>query len=355
MKKQAIKIGIWGIGRAGWGMHINNELKLHKDEFQVTAVCDILPERLEEFKAAYPNVRVYSDSEAFLNDPEIELVSVATPSPLHTDCTIRALEKGKYVFNEKPTALTTKDTEKLKAAEAKYPGKLFFRHNRRFESCFCHIREIIRSGIIGEPYEFKLCRHNFDFRADWQTLISCGGGQLNNWGPHLLDQALQFLDAPVADIWSDLKCIAARGDAEDHLKILLRGTNGRVADIEISGGVALSSPNYSIYGTRGTIISEDEQDIRLKYIHPDFQIPDVKSSPETPPHTGSFGGIKPRWVRKTIMTEPQCGWFPDQIYLHLYRAIRENIPFPVKSEEAYEVVRVTEIIKQQNPQFLAGK
>ena len=56
MKKQAIKIGIWGIGRAGWGMHINNELKLHKDEFQVTAVCDILPERLEELKKRYPEV-----------------------------------------------------------------------------------------------------------------------------------------------------------------------------------------------------------------------------------------------------------------------------------------------------------
>ena len=355
MAKKSIKIGIWGIGRAGWGMHIDNELKLFPDEFELTAVCDILPDRLAEFQKLYPNVKIYQDSEEFLNDPEIELVSVAVPSLLHKECTIRALEKGKYVFNEKPVALSMEDAMAIKAAEEKHPGKLFFRHNRRFESCFNHIREIIQSGLIGELYQVKLCRHNFDFRADWQTLISCGGGQLNNWGPHLIDQALQFLDAPVESVWSDLKCIAARGDAEDHLKILLRAENGRVADIEISGGVALSSPNYVIYGTKGSIISEDEQDIKLKYIHSDYVIPEISSSPDTPPRGGSFTGIKPRWVRKTIMTEPECGWFPDQIYQHLYLAIRENVPFPVKSSQAYEVVRITSIVKQQNPQFLAAK
>ena len=45
-------------------------------------------------------------------------------------------------------------------------------------------------------------------------LIDCGGGQLNNWGPHIIDHALQFLDYKVAEVWSDLKRVAAVGDAE---------------------------------------------------------------------------------------------------------------------------------------------
>ena len=241
MNKKAIKIGILGIGRAGWGMHIP-ELKQYPDEFQVVAVCDRLPERLKKFGEENPGVKLFENVDDFLKCPEIELVSIAVPSSLHIEFGIRALNAGKYVFQEKPVALTYSDVQKLKAAAPEFTEKLFFRHNRRFEACFNHIREIIKDGILGDVYEIKMCRHNFDFRADWQTLIGCGGGQLNNWGPHLIDQALQLLEAPVESVWSDLKNIAARGDAEDHLKVILRGTNHRVIDIEISGGVALSSP-----------------------------------------------------------------------------------------------------------------
>ena len=354
MDKKPIKIGIWGIGRAGWGMHMP-ELKQYPDEFQVVAVCDRLPERLKKFGEENPGVKLFENAGDFLADPEIEFVSVAVPSPLHVEFGLRALNAGKYVFLEKPVALTYPDALKLKAATRKVPGKLFFRHNRRFEECFSHIREMIRSGILGDVYEIKMCRHNFDFRSDWQTLIDCGGGQLNNWGPHLIDQALQLLESPVESVWSDLKNIAARGDAEDHLKVILRGTNRRVIDIEISGGVALPSPVYAVYGDRGSLVSEDEQDIKLKYIRPEFKMPDYPASPDTPPMDGSFGGVRPQWIRKTIMTAPACDCKTSAIYHYLYQAIRENRPFPVKTDEAMEVVRITELIKQQNPQFAARK
>ena len=65
-----------------------------------------------------------------------------------------------------------------------------------------------------------------------------------------------------------------------------------------------------------------------------------------------FGGeYKPRWVRKTIMVEPENGATIYDIYKHLYKAIREGVEFPVKFEEAIEVVRVTNAIKRQNPAF----
>ena len=53
--------------------------------------------------------------------------------------------------------------KKLQAAAKKYPGKLFCRQNRRFEPAFNHVREIIDSGILGDVYEIKLCRHSFGF------------------------------------------------------------------------------------------------------------------------------------------------------------------------------------------------
>lgn len=351
MAKSPIRIGIWGLGRAGWGMH-TEEIDRYKDEAKVVAGCDVLPERTAKLKERYPDCKVYTDAEAFLADPDIEVVAVAVRSPQHIDYALRALNAGKIVFLEKPVGLSSEGLVKLEAALAAHPGKLFFRHNRRLEAAFNHIREIIDSGILGNVYEIKLCRHNFAYREDWQAILECGGGQLNNWGPHLIDHALRLLDSPVADIWSDLKNINGLGDAEDTVKVIFRGENGRLIDVEISGGVALPAPVYAVYGDRGALICEDEQDIRLRYLAPESRRPSHKASAETPPLNGSFQGkFEQKWIRKTIMVEPSNGYTVSDIYHHLYLALRENVPFLIKSEEALAVVRTTEAIKKQNPAF----
>lgn len=355
MAPKKIRVGIWGLGRAGLDMHCP-ELNVHSDKFEVVAACDVLQERLDEFQTKYPKAKVYLDSDKFLADKKIDLVSVATPSLFHVDYDIRALQAGKYVFAEKPVAVTPAGLKKLVATAKKYPGKLFCRQNRRFEPAFNHVREIINSGILGEVYEIKLCRHGYSFRNDWQTLQKNGGGQLNNWGPHLIDHAIQLMDAPIKEVWSDLKQIAARGDCEDHLKAVFRGKNGRVIDVEISGGVALPSPIYAVYGTRGSLICEDEQDIKLKYLHPDFELPTTPAIDDTPTRKNPWTSAKaPVWVRKTIMVEPSNKACMNDIYAHIYNTIVKGVPFPIKPEEAFEVVRWTHEIKKQNPAFCKAK
>ena len=198
-KKNPIRIGIWGLGRAGWSMHCG-ELEKFKDEFEIVAGCDLEQDRIDDFVKRYPKAKGYTDGKKFLADKNIEMVAVAVRSPQHVDYAIRALAAGKMVFQEKPIAISVKGLKKLEQAAKKYPGKLFFRHNRRFEACFNQVRDIIRSGILGEVYEIKLCRHSYQFRDDWQTLVECGGGQLNNWGPHLIDQGLRFLESPLASV-----------------------------------------------------------------------------------------------------------------------------------------------------------
>ena len=204
MAAKKIRVGIWGLGRAGLDMHCP-ELKIHSDKFEIVAGCDVLRERLDELVQKYPKAKGYLNADEFLADKKIDLVAVATPSIYHVDYDIRALEAGKYVFAEKPVAVTSAGLKKLEAAVKKYPGKLFCRQNRRFEPAFNHVKEIIDSGILGEVYEIKLSRHNYSFRDDWQTLQKNGGGQLNNWGPHLIDHAMQLMGAPIKEVWSDLK------------------------------------------------------------------------------------------------------------------------------------------------------
>ncbi|HPN84416.1 MAG TPA: Gfo/Idh/MocA family oxidoreductase, partial [Victivallales bacterium] len=161
MKK--IKVGVWGLGRAGLGMHVPGMGKF-PEMFEIVAGCDIDKDRLKAAKEKIPSARLYQKPEDFLNDKDIELVTIATRSPDHVEHCLKALAKGFIVFQEKPIAMNYADAKKLKKAHQKYPGKLFIRHNRRFEPAFMHIRDILSSGIIGDIYEVKLHRQGYQRR-----------------------------------------------------------------------------------------------------------------------------------------------------------------------------------------------
>lgn len=328
-----IRIGIAGIGRAGWGMHCE-ELKGKERLFHIAAACDILKSRRDMMRERYA-CRTYARIEDLIADPEIELVDIATRSPDHFAHAMLALKAGKHVFLEKPMCMNYTEARKLKAASDRSRGNLYIRHNRRFEPGFLHIREIIASGILGEVHEIKLARIDYSRRDDWQALKSCGGGQLLNWGPHIIDHALRFLDAPLAGIWSDLKHVASAGDAADHLKIVLRGTNGRVVDLEISGAGAVTLPEYVIWGSRGGLIA-DAETIRLRYLDPKRKLQPRKASPRDPNlQWGSPDNL--HWIEKTFPIRPKKSY---DIWKELYNAVRKNAEFPITMAQSVEVMRV---------------
>ncbi|HEY9075299.1 MAG TPA: Gfo/Idh/MocA family oxidoreductase [Anaerolineaceae bacterium] len=352
---EPIKIGMAGIGRAGWGMHCE-ELKGREAQFQIVAACDLIPLRCEKMAERY-QCRTTLKIDELVKMPEVELVDIATRSNDHLAHAVLALEAGKYVYLEKPICLSYTDALRLAAVAEKHPGRLFIRQNRRFDPDFIHVQEIIASGILGEVYEIRLARHNFQRRDDWQTIKEFGGGQLLNWGPHIVDHALRFLESPVESMFSDLKQIAAVGDAEDHIKIVLRGSNGRLVDLEISGGVALGAPTYRVFGTRGSLALTGRE-IHLKYLDPAQPLKPRKADPGTPESNDEpwhvinaqkgATGITPRknafgpsetlpWIETKI---PVKAGSNTVLWDHLHAAIREGKPFPIRLDEVLEVMRV---------------
>ena len=347
-----IKVGIWGLGRAGLNMHAQ-ELEKYTEMYEIFSGIDTEAERRKIF-AEKTGAKTYANEELFLNDPDVDMISVATRSPDHVTHCEKALAAGKYVFLEKPIAITYPDGLKLLDLDKKYPGKLYLRHNRRFEAPFNHIKEIIASGILGDVYEIKLCRHNFQRRSDWQTIIECGGGQLNNWGPHIIDHALQFLNYKVKEVWSDLKKIAAVGNAEDHLKIIFKGENGVVVDLEISGGVALAQNEYTIFATRGTLTCNGD-DIKLRYVDPNQVFQKIEAFAGNPPLEGGFSNGYAdleaiRWIEKDIKVNPSVTTKEHFIWPSMYKSIREGAAFPISVEEGVAVVKIIEEVKN-NTEF----
>ncbi len=330
-----IRIGIIGLGRAGWGMH-RPEVKGHGG-YQIVAGADLRPERAAKLEAEEPGAKGYTDYHDLLADENVDLVAVATRSNTHAQVVIDALEAGKHVVAEKPFACSLAEADAIIDAAANATGKLLVRHNRNWDADFLAIQEVVASGKLGKLQMARLCRHGYQRRADWQTIRAYRGGQLNNWGPHIIHHALALIGAPAADVWSDLRNIAGAGDAEDHLMILIRGTNGVVADVEISGGVALGNPVWHLIGDQGALTS-DGRTIRLRW-YDRASLPKIAADHADPPLEGGFGNAESiPWQEEEITIGPAATDF----YKEVYRTLVEGKPFDVTLEAARAVVEVTE-------------
>lgn len=330
-----VRVGIVGLGRAGFGMQTQELLK-RAGKFEIVAGCDVSPKQRKRFAAAIPGAKVYRTAEELLADGAVELVSVATRTPTHVEIAVKALKAGKYVMDEKPIATTIADGRRLMAEGRKHPGKLFVRHNRRFEAAFNDVQDVIASGILGQVVQIRLCRDGFSRRNDWQTVRAEGGGQLLNWGPHLVDHALQFLGAGAKLVHSEMRRIAAVGDAEDHVLLLLRNPAGTLVEIQISGGAALKLPVYTVIGTRGALVSDDEKTLRLRYLDPKKKLPPRRATLALMDSFGTKDDLP--WVEET--REVRKDLTPDCIWDDLYAHLRLGKPFRVKNEEALAVMAV---------------
>ena len=335
-----IKVGVVGLGRIGMSVHLDC-LHARPEKFKVVAACDLIPERCEKYAAVF-GCRTYGNIEDMIADPEVEVVDIATRSCDHYAHAKMALLAGKSVLVEKPFCRTYEEACELIRLGSQPSGpRIFVRHNRRFEEGFIKVNEIIDSGILGEVYEIKLTRNEYQRRNDWQTIKEFGGGQLLNWGPHIVDHSLQFCGGRYTSLFADIKRVAAVGDAEDHIKLVFKGVNNRIVDMEISGGAALPTPEYVVYGTRGSLIG-DGQTLRWKYLDPEVPLADIKANPATP-DGATFGNDEVlQWKEDSYALG---GDKTDVIWDYFYEAYRNHKPYPITSEQAAQVVKVLEDAK----------
>ncbi len=343
-----IKIGVVGLGRAGAGFHIPDMLE-RSDEYKVVAVCDIIRERVDQYQKSL-NCRGYDSLEELLADDEIEMVDIVTRSCDHYRHALQVIAAGKDLMLEKPVCMNDRELADLLSKTNK-PGcpKLYMRHNRRFEPAFVEMKKIVDSGILGNVFEVQLSEYGYQWRDDWQTISEFGGGQMLNWGPHLIDHALQFLNAPVKRMHTDSIQAVAGGDCEDHFSIRLTGENGRFVTVSVSGSAALGQGRrYMAIGTRGAAVMQDNH-IQLRYVDPAIELPNVVSDPGTP--GASFGAsgtfesaVKPEW----LLEERTTGGPDHKIVLdRIYDSYRNGAEYPIKDEEILALMKVIATAKEQ--------
>ena len=109
----------------------------------------------------------------------------------------------------------------------------------------------------------------------------------------MVDWGLQLIGGTASEVWADLKLIAAAGDAEDYVKLLLRGKTGITADIEINGAAAFPQIPWLLMGSCGSMTIDSKYRCRVRYFKP-TKLAALKASGETPRGRGgsNFSGAE---------------------------------------------------------------
>lgn len=342
--KSSVKTGIIGLGRSGWDLHAAMIATL--PQFEVTAVADPSAERREEAKTRF-GCTGYEAPEHLIGDAGVELVVIATPSHTHAELAVQASDAGKHVLVEKPMTTSLKEADRMVAAAERAGRVLSVYQVRRRAADFRKVQEIVRSGVLGPLHLIKMNVHGYSRRRDWQTLQKFGGGILNNTGAHFIDQALLLAGGQWSHLFVDMRHLVSAGDADDHIKIVFRGAEGVVVDIEITNAAAtpITPLHWTVLGRYGALCGTMDE-LTWKYHDPremperqvqEAMIDRIYEGPEDFP-----------WIEKHQSVAEDYRIMHRLFYEDLFGAVREGGPVPASAAEVRELIALFDACRTQN-------
>jgi len=354
MTRQILKVGIIGQGRSGRNIH-GNLLTQIGEYYTIAAVADSIPERQELAKQEY-GCNAYSSWEEMVGNEKLDLIVNASPSHQHYPISLELLNLGYHVLCEKPLAKTAEEVDHLIEASQRSGKVLAVFQNSRYQHAFTKIQEVIASGVLGRIVQVNFTLNGFARRWDWQTLQSNNGGTLMNTGPHPLDQALQLFGT---DTMPNITCIMDRavtfGDAEDYVKLIMRGEGRPTIDLEISSCCAYGREQFNIQGTSGGLHGSSDE-LEWKYYKPE----------EAPPQQLTHGPLldsngKPAYCNEQlqwhtgewkIAVEDGLSAFDDmtkRLYVMLHHHLTEGGELEITPKQVRQQLLVIEECRRQNP------
>ncbi|WP_394787548.1 oxidoreductase [Rhodoferax sp.] len=260
-----IRVAVIGYGLAGRVFHA--PLVAGVPGLELACICSSKP---AEVQKDWPQVRVVPTPEVAFADPSIDLVVIATSNASHHALARAALLAGKHVVVDKPCTVTLAETEDLLAVAMQQNRVLTVYQNRRFDSDFLMLQQVLASGQLGRITHFE---SHFDrFRhvvpGKWREQDIPGSDLWLDLGAHLVDQALQLFGVP-DDLSLDVARQRDNTQTNDYFHAQLRyGSTqpGLRVVLHASSCVTASGPRYAVHGTGGsfTKFGLDTQEDALK-------------------------------------------------------------------------------------------
>lgn len=277
-----LNVGFIGNGKSTNRYHLPFILKTKK--FNVKTIYAPSSNRVWKKLA---DVSYTNRIEDVLEDTDLDLVIITTPSGFHYHYAKLALEHGQNVLLEKPFTLTSLEAKEL--FQLAHQRGLFLQayQNRRLDSDFLTVQKVIESGKLGEVLEVEM--HYDYFRPEVPESVeqfSLGTSYLYNHACHTVDQVLSYFGNP-DQIHYDVRQLLGKGRMNDYFDLDFYYTNGSKISIKSSYFRIKPRPSFIVYGKKGMFIKEskDRQEEDLKHFYmpnnPDFGL-------DSPEHYGTL-------------------------------------------------------------------
>lgn len=253
MKKEKVIYGLIGYGGMGkW----HTEILADIPEIELAGIYDISKEKQD--KAAKMGFHVYGSEQEIMEDPDIDVILIATPNDSHKPIAVKAMLAGKNVISEKPVTLSSADLLKMEKT-ALQTGKLLTVHqNRRWDEDFLMVHKVVEEQTLGKVFRIESRVHGSrGIPGDWRKEKKHGGGMVLDWGVHLLDQILLITGRKkLLTVYASLTNITNQ-EVDDGFTALLKFEGNMEVLVEVGTNNFVSLPRWYVLGENGSMIIED--------------------------------------------------------------------------------------------------
>lgn len=330
MKK--IKTALLSYGMSGRVFHAPF-LELH-DGFELTGSWERSKKLIQQ---DYPQVKSYGSLEELLAD-DIDLVIVNTPVETHYEYAKKVLLAGKHALVEKSFTTTAAEAEELLALAKEKNLKLTVYQNRRWDSDFKTVKQVVEQNLLGDivEAEFHFDRYNPNLspKAHKETM-NAGAGVLKDLGSHIIDQALHLFGYP-RSVHADIRITREHSQVDDWFDLSLYYPDKRVR-LKAGFFVREAIPAYVVHGKKGSFLKQRgdiQEDVLKTGGKPNRD--NWGTEPEGKEgmlHTEINGEV----VRKIIPTLQ--GNYYD-LFDGVYKSITEGKPEPVPAAEGIDTMKI---------------
>lgn len=283
--------------------------------------------------ADYPGIISYNSTDELINDSDIELIIINTPNYTHYEYATKALKAGKHILVEKPFTATTDEAKELFKLADSEGKQIFFYQNRRWDSDFSAVREVIQSGVLGKLNEvhFRYDRYrNVIGPKTFKEEPYSASGLMYDLGPHLLDQAISIFGKP--DTFHKILGKNRKDTkVDDYFSIHLGYPNSVNVFVHSNLLLVDALPAFVVHGENGSL-HKKRADIQEEQLLKSMKLGDEGYGIELPGNEGKLTLIDQEG-NKTVQVVKSL----DGNYLPLFDAVYESIvnqaEFPVSREQ----------------------
>jgi UDP-N-acetyl-2-amino-2-deoxyglucuronate dehydrogenase len=344
MSEQNFRVGLVGCGRISKN-HFDALKRV--DGLKLVAVCDIDAERAEKAGAEH-GVPWFKSLDEMLRDGNCDVVSICTPSGVHSTNGIAAAKAGKHVVTEKPMAISLAQADELVKACDDAGVHLFVVKQNRLNPPIQLLKRAVDKGRFGRIYmanvTVRWTRPQEYYDAEpWRGTWEFDGGAIMNQASHYVD-LMQWLVGPVESVLAKTATQARKIEAEDSGIGILKFRSGALGVIEVNvltypknleGSITILGETGSVK-IGGTAVNRVEHWTFASYDDDDKL---VESANTNPPNVYGFG--HEGYYRNVLAvlrgqakpdTDGRAGRKSLELILGIYESakIGREVPIPLK-------------------------